>query len=278
MTDDEMVAQEAAPEVVQTEVEQAEAPEAAESTEGQPEGQPAEDQESEEEKSASKARRERRKAAERERKEELERAKADRDRLAAQLAEYESFGATPPPRQEDFKDYDDYMAAKNAHAAMQAMDQRESARLKREAAEHDERLQRLERARDAEASQNWAAQSEEARKRYADFDAVVSAPDLPVTPYMARHLAQADNGADVAYHLGMNRDLAMQIASMAPAEQAGAIAMLDRMIPQQRPKPRTQTKAPDPISPVKAQGTPTKDPEKMSAAEFKAWRESGGTF
>lgn len=285
MTDEEQASPEDAPEVVQSEAEQVEASEATESTEGQTEeGQPAEEEpvkepeESEEEVSASKARRERRKAAAKALKDELDAAKAEKAKLEQYVSELEASGATPPPKQEDFADYDDYLAAKNAHYSMQAFDKRESEKIKRQAAEKQERLQQLEAQSEAEARDNWAAQRAEASKRYADFDAVVSAPDVAITESMARIIAMSDSGADIAYHLGTNKDLARQIAGMGPEQQAGAISMLEQYVPKTMPKPRTKTAAPDPITPVKAQATLTKDPDKMTASEYRAWREAGGSF
>jgi hypothetical protein len=129
-----------------------------------------------------------------------------------------------------------------------------------------------------EARQNWAAQAEDARARYADFDAVVTAPDVPITPQMAHLIGLSDNGADVAYHLGMNKDLTRDLAHLSGPELAGAFRVLERTVKAQTPRPRTTTQAPDPVTPVKAGGTAAKDPAKMSPDEYAKWRDAGGTF
>lgn len=283
MTDEEQGTQEVAPEVVQTEAEQVTAPEAAESTEGQHEqAQPAKEAEAEKPEPAEDkeklSRNQRRNARVAALREEAERLQADNSRLAAYISELETSGKTPPPKQEDFADYDEYMAARTAHASMAALDKRESERMRRQGEQQQQRLQRIEQERQQEAQQNWVAQSADARTRYADFDAVVTAPDVAITENMARSMAMGEHGADVAYHLGTNKDLSREIAGMSPDQQAGAIAMLDRLIPQQRPKPKTQTSAPDPVTPVKATATGVGDPSKMSADEYDKWREAGGTF
>jgi len=279
MTDDAQAAPEAADEVVQPEAEQVEAAEAPESTKGQVEGQPAEDDgddaDSEEKVSASKLRREKRKQYVAQVKSERDAAQAEAEQLKARLAEYEAYSNTPPPKQDDFQDYDDYLAAKSAFAAMQAQDKRETDRLKREAEGHDRKLQQLSAQQMEAARENWEAQTEDARSRYADFDAVVSAPDLPITGDMAQRLALSDQGADIAYYLGMNKGLARQIAGLSPAERAGAMLMLERTVPSATPRARTQTTAPEPIRPVKPKSTGVKSVDSMSMAEYAAARKAG---
>lgn len=282
MTDEVKAAEQAAPEVVQSEAEQVTAPEAAESTEGQVENQPAEDKgkepEAEEKVSASKARRERRKAELNRVKEESAQFEAENARLRAQIDRLKGAEKTPPPRIEDYDDHDEYVAALSAHKAAELMDQRQVAALESEAEQRTQRQQALHQRQMAEAQENWAAQVEEAKGRYADFDAVVTAPDVPITQNMANLLKLSDVGADVAYHLGMNKQQALQIAQMPPAEQAGAMRMLEQFVAVQTPKPRTQTQAPDPVTPVSPKATGHKDPSEMTAGEYRAWREAGGSF
>jgi hypothetical protein len=282
MTDEVQAAEEAAPEVVQTEAEQVTAPEAAESTEGQVETPPAEDKgeqpEAEEKVSASKARRERRKAELARAKEEAAQAEAENAKLRAQLDQMKGAEKTPPPKIDDFDDHDEYVAALSAHKAAELMDQRQVAALQREVEQRDERQKALQQQQMAEAQKNWASQVEEAKERYADFEEVVRAEDVQISPQMANVIAMSDVGADVAYHLGMNKQQAAQIAQMPVAEQVGAMRMLEQFIAVQTPKPRTQTQAPDPVTPVTPKATGHKDPSQMTAAEYRAWREAGGSF
>lgn len=279
MTDEVQVAEEAAPEVVQTEAEQVTAPEAVESTEGQVETQPAEDKgeqpEPEDKVSASKARRERRRAELARVKEERAQIEAENARLREQIDRLKGAEKTPPPKIEDFDDHDEYVAALSAHKAAELMDQRQVAALESEAEQRAQRQQALQQQQVAEAQQNWAAQVEEAKARYADFDAVVTAPDVPITQDMANLLALSDMGADMAYHLGTNKHQAAQLAQMPAAELVGAMQMLENFVSANAPRPRTQSKAPEPISPVKGKATAMKAIEEMSVAEYRAAREAG---
>lgn len=279
MTDEAQAPEADAPEVVQTEVEQTEAPEAAESTEGQVETPPAEDEgesPESEEVSASKARRERRKAEMDRLRSESEAAKAEARKLKEQIAEYERRAQDPAPREDQFQDYAEYQAALSAHKAMQAMDAREKARFEAEATQREQKVQALQQQQQQEMAQNWAAQVAEAKGRYADFDAVVGAPDLPISQTVAQMLTATDSGADVAYYLGTHRDEAAAIAGMHPIEQAMAIGRIEARL--SVPRPRTQSNAPAPVTPVKPKATAAKDPADMTPAEFAKWREKGGTF
>ncbi len=279
MTDEVMAAEEAAPEVVQTEVEQAAASEVTESTEGQVQTPPAEDKGeqpgSEDKKSASQARRERRKAEMARLKGEL----ADTEAMVAQLSKQVDLlkGAekTTPPKIEDFEDHDEYVAALAAHKSAELMDNRRVAELEREAEERKQTQQALHQRQIAEAQANWDAQVEDAQERYADFDSVITAPDVPITQDMADLLKLSDVGADMAYHLGTNKQQAAALAQMPPAELTGAMRMLEQFVSTQAPKPRTQTQAPEPVNPVKGSASAMKAVEDMSLAEYRAAREAG---
>ena len=281
MTDEVQAAEEAAPEVVQTEVEQTEAPEAVESTEGQEQNPPAEEKaeeaEAEEQKSPSKIRRERRKAhmealkaSEAEAKKQLQ---AITERQAAQAKAAQE---TQPPKEADFADFEEYQAARTAWYAGQEFDKRAVGEIQRQADEQERQVKSIQEQSEVAARENWEAQRTEAVARYKDFDAVVSAPDLKITKDMAAFLSASDLGADVAYYLGTNKAEAAQIAALPPFEQAMAIGRLEAKVTP--PKARTQSQAPDPITPVTPKGSGGNDPSKMSPDEYRKWRQAGGTY
>ncbi|MDE0590425.1 hypothetical protein OU789_10850 [Halocynthiibacter sp. C4] len=257
-------------------------PEAENNTEGQTNDQPAKEEGDEpegtepeaEEKSPSKLRRERRKAQTEKYRQEAAKERERRQELEAKMAQFEEAAKSNlPPKEADFQDYNEYLMATAAWQAGNQFDQRQKAEIQREVQASNERAQQLQAQAKAEARENWEAQATEAKARYADFDAVVSAPDVMITNEMAQIIATSDVGADVAYHLGTNKALAAQIASLDPIEQAREIGRLEASI--STPKPRTQSNAPEPISTVKAKATATKDPEKMSPAEYRKWRGTG---
>ena len=288
MADDQTPAPEAGDEVVQTEVTEAtEAPEEVDSTEGQDESQPAEAEageqpdDAEDTPSKSKERRERRKQAQERQRLELQEAKARAARLEADLAQARGKTGTPAPKQDDYEDYDVYLAERAAWAARRGLAEENVARLEREQEQHAESVKEVEKRRMAAAQENWAAQEQEARKRYADFDKVAKADDLPISEAMASELIGKDRAADLAYFLGSHKNVAHHLNTLEqrhPALMAAALEALEMALPDTAPAPKTQSAAPDPVTPVKARGAVQTDPTKMTVAEYRAWRAAGGTF
>jgi hypothetical protein len=250
-------------------------PEAAE-TQGQDDSQPAPEPEGEgEQVSASKARRERRKAEVQRLKESEAQAKKELEDTKARLQRLEELAqASQPPKQEDYPNYDDFLAAKTAHSSMAALDARQKRELEQELERRNQEIQGIGQREQQEMAQNWADQAEDARTKYADFDRVVSAPDVPITPTMARMITASDVGADVAYYLGTNKAEAARIAQMSDLDAARSIGAIEARL--SLPQVKTQSTTPDPVTPVRPKGTAQKRPEDMTHAEFTKWRESGG--
>lgn len=282
MTDEQTPALEAGDEVVQPEVTETEAPEEVESTEGQDDNQPADDdsedkpEEKPEEKTKSQIRRERRKAEAERIRAESETLKTELDRANARLRRIdEAAQATQPPKEEDFKDWEEYQAARYAHASIQALDGRQRKEVENEVSEHQSKLNETEQRRRNEVAQNWADQVADAKTRYADF-ATVFSDDVPVTADGAEIIADSDMGADIAYWLGSNRTEAARIAKLPPLKQAVEIGRIEARL--SLPRSKTVTTAPEPIAPVRGKATASKDPDKMSPAEYRKWREKGGSL
>lgn len=270
MDDQSALAPEAGPEVV--------ADEALEETEGQADGQTAEPKpegESEEEKTSAQKRREREKAQKLRLRQERDAAVHAAEAEAARRARIlNAAKEQAPPKESDYTDPLEYVAAKAVWAAGQQLTEREA----REIGEREAEARRIAAAKEAEeqalTNQAWASQVAEAKSRYADFEAVALAQDVPVSKAMAHLIQTSEAGADVAYFLGQNKALAMEIAQLNPVEAARAIGRIEATLT--TPRPRTSTNAPEPIAPVKGVAGATKDPGKMSFAEYQAWRAAGG--
>lgn len=268
MNDEQNPAETVGDDVVQPEAEQVEAPEAADSTEGQVETPAADDSEeaapSDEAQnvSKSKARRERQKAYV----QSLEKKSAD---LEAQLSRFEQSGKDPAPVETDFEDYSEYLIAKALHKRDQASRSGQTAALD---AERDQ-IQQLQEASKAAI---WGEQVQEAVTRYEDYEAVAMNPRLPVTKQMATLIQESDKGADVLYYLGSHPEEATVLAGLPPHRQAMAIGRIEATLA--APQPKTKTNAPPPIKPVKGAAPATKSPDDMTPAEYRAWRMAGGTY
>ena len=280
---EEITALEAVDEVVQSpDQETAEAPD---NTKGQDQSQPAEEndtdevpQEDSEEISKAKARRERRKADRQRLKQELLEA-TENERKAKERLERirEASQSAQPPKVDAFDDYNDYLIAMAAHQSVAALDKRQASEVEEEAASHKARVEAIEKQRQTELAEAWSEQVAEARTKYADFDKVVQDSSLPITADMVQVITSSDLGADIAYHLGTHREEAARISQMEPLDMARALGAIEARL--SLPKPKMNSDTPEPISPVKPKASArTKDPEKMTFAEYNAWREAGGTF
>lgn len=268
MEDTSAPAQEAGPEAFVTEPE-------GEATEGQVESQTAEGEPEEEKKSEAAKRREREKAYRARLQSEAADARAEADSAKARRQAILDAGKKEaPPKDEDFPDPIEFAAAKAIWGAENKYREREANGAGEAATAAEQRAQEIEARERAVIEQSWTAQLADAKARYADFEKVALSDEVPVTKTMGELIKTSDVGADVAYFLGQNRALAAQIAAMNTVETARAIGRIEASLSQ--PKPRTETNAPQPISPVRGSAGVARDPSKMSYLEFKAFREGGG--
>jgi len=67
-----------------------------------------------------------------------------------------------------------------------------------------------------EALEEVQASFADSASKYADFNEVVTAPDVPITPEMVKALAETDDPAALAYYLGKNKEEAARIAGLKP--------------------------------------------------------------
>ena len=181
--------------------------------------------------------------------------------------------ASSPPVESEFEDYSEYVAAKAVWRYAQETHSREADAVGSEVEEAQRKLDQIGQTEKRLIQESFAAQVADARTRYADFDAVVTAPDVPISQEVVDIVSQSDVGADVAYRLASNKALAAEISAMTAIEAARAIGRLEASVT--APRSRTTSTAPDPISPVKGKATASKDPAKMSMAEYKSWRAKG---
>lgn len=266
MSDQELMAQVADPEVAEQEVIEAEAAEAEtdETAEAKEERQ----------RETWKERREREKTQRQKLRDELETTKAKLAEAEARAAKVDSAPAVKP-KEGDFADYADYLAA-----VVQFTSKQEVAKTTKDAATADADAAKLEASRleaaDAELLWNhWQAQADDAKARYADFDAVVAKPGLfPRGLPQVAMIQSSDVAADLAYHIASDKALHDRLMKMRPLDAARELGRLEATIA--LPKPRTATSAPAPISPVRGAGGVNRDPAKMSVSEYAAWRAGGG--
>lgn len=266
MTEEVVAAVTAAPEVVMTE-------------EGPTDGQSAAPEdgspEAEEKKSRSAERRERDKAYRESLKQEREAALAKAAEAETRKAKLVGAGALDAePSENDFPDPIELSAARAIWKADMRRVERFVKEAETEAADARKQASDIDQKERQALRVSFEAQVEDAKARYADYDAVARAPDVPVSDAMADLIITSEVGPDVLYHLGQNKAVAAQIARMSPVEAARAIGRIEASL--HAPKPRTETNAPAPITPVRGAVGAGRDPTKMSVSEYAAWRAAGG--
>ena len=157
-----------------------------------------------------------------------------------QLAEFRSKSSPSDPgapKLEDFKDIEEYAAAREKHASEKAVKELTSKQQAESRKQYETKL--------VEA---WEAKAERGIAKYDDFDETVG--ELKPTSPWAVAVMDADNGEDIAHYLGKHLKEAERIASLSPASQIREIGKLEAKLAAEPPKPKTPSKAPAPITPL----------------------------
>ncbi len=105
---------------------------------------------------------------------------------------------------------------------------------------------------------SWEEKVARAEDKYDDFETIVGELQ-PTTPFIAA-LMEADNGEDIAYHLGKNPKEAERIAKLPPLAQVREIGKLEAKLSSKPDEPKTPSKAPAPITPLTGAAQPVSDP------------------
>lgn len=166
-------------------------------------------------------------------------AQARADLLEKQIAELKPKEQPDPgaPRLESFKDIEEYADAKAKYEADKAVKKVDTERQTKAQREHEQQL-----------TASWESKAARADSKYEDFDEVVG--ELKPTTPMFAAIMDAENGEDIAYHLGKNLKEAQAILALPPLSQARAIGRLEAKLAAEPATPKTPSKAPAPITPL----------------------------
>jgi hypothetical protein len=170
------------------------------------------------------------------------------------------------PTIDHFDNFDEYVAAKASYIAKQQIESTLTAREQAQAAERAAHSQR-------EVAESWGRKLEQATVEMPDFEEVLGATDLPMTPVMRQAIMESDVGPKLAYYLATHPAEAVQIASMQGTGAVRTLGRIEERLEAARPTAKA-TNAPAPVVPVGARATVRKDPGKMSDAEYAKWRKS----
>lgn len=173
-----------------------------------------------------------------------------------------------PPDPNDFDDYNDFVKAQTdftVEAKKRQWDKEQADQADNKA--YQDKMITLQEKID------------QGYEKYDDFEEIALDNTVPITPTVMDILAESEMPADVAYYLGKNRTTAISISKMTPVAAARAIAKIETEIAASPPDPppKKTTSAPPPIKPVgSGSAAITKDPSKMTQAEYEAWRNEQG--
>jgi hypothetical protein len=168
------------------------------------------------------------------------------------------------PRIDNFDNFDQYVAAKAEYIAKKQIESTLSEREKRQQAEREA----TERTKTVDS---WNKRIAAATAEMPDFEEVLASSDVPMTPPMQQAIMESDIGPKLAYYLANNPEEAEKIAGMSPIGAIRTLGRIEERLATAKPAVKT-TDAPPPIKPIGASAAVSKDPSKMSDAEFAAWR------
>jgi hypothetical protein len=186
--------------------------------------------------------------------------------LKAKLSE----GSTnKEPDLSEFDSYDDYQQAVMEHQKRQSGNQ--SA-----AQASDELAAKKLSVEVEEAIASIRDSFDDGKRKYADFEKVISAPDFVQSDDMLRAIATCENPEDVSYYLATHKEENARIIGLQGEEQALEIKSIQKKLvaPPQKQTKKT-TAAPPPINPVGDSGDiPRTLNTVASQAEYEALREA----
>jgi hypothetical protein len=199
-------------------------------------------------------------------------AERERDLLRAQLAQGQpnpqtkpTAASDKPPSLEDF----DYDIAAFGHAmteyAVKQAEQRVEARF-REQNTHQTQAQLA--AQFAERERSYAV----AHPDYADSVSAL-ASTATFGDEVLEVLAGSEHAPAVVHYLGKHLDEAEALSRMSPAKAAFELARIEAKVTAPKPKPPVSN-APTPPPTLSGGSVVQKDPDRMTTAEWLAWRRS----
>lgn len=205
---------------------------------------------------------------------ELTRARREAEREAAYWRQRATPVQEPTPQAkptaDQFKDYGEFVEA----LADWKADQKVTEALK--ARDADTAKSAEQRAHETKA-QTFVERQTAAKTSIPDYDAVVSAADVPISRHVEEVILDSDKGPELVYHLAKNPAEAARISALSPLAAARELGRIEATLGQAAPATKPVTKAPAPMKPTSGNGSsPTTDPSKMSHEEYRAYRAKQG--
>ena len=129
--------------------------------------------------------------------------------------------------------------------------------------------------------ETWNKKLEATKSELPDFDDMVASSDIVVSDQVRDAILESDVGPRILYHLAENQELAEKISKSSLITALREIGKLEAKFEKTEPKEvktvAQKSKAPAPISPIKAGSSDqviVTDTDKMTFAQYKAMRQA----
>ena len=181
--------------------------------------------------------------------------------LPPDLAQY--VGSPPDPSQFPGLEFDP------AYPAEVAFHRLKLENAKAELARRETQAKQQQQTQTAQMQDRIGQMFEKGRQAYSDFEAVVTADNVPMPPHVVRELADLDAPADVAYWLAKNPQDAARIAKLDGRGVVRELARIEGRLAASVAPPPQPTAAPPPPRTVRGAGNSgVKSLDAMSVADF----------
>lgn len=173
------------------------------------------------------------------------------------------------PNEDDFDSQQDYHTANAKYYADVSGD---AAQAKVTAADSESKATAAETQRQEAVKAKKAAFEANLngkRDNFADFEDVAYGHEF-MDLDLAEQIFDMDKGPEVAYHLGSHLDEAERIFALQPRERTRELTKLEFQV--EALKPKLVSDAPDPLTPLGNNESVQADPDKMSADQWRTWR------
>lgn len=189
----------------------------------------------------------------------IDRLTKEKSELARKVEELSAKNGAPAssdgePDVTDFEEYDDYLAARDAY------------RDKKQGGNQNAKSKDEQPSSEVvEAKEIIYESFADAREKYSDFDAVVTAKDIAITNDMVVALAECDEPTDVLYYIAKHKAKSHEIAALSPRKQAIEFGKIEAMLAAKPLKSVKASAAPEPIKPVGGGGGVIKTIDKVTS-------------
>ncbi|OAH19241.1 hypothetical protein AX289_31445 [Methylorubrum populi] len=167
----------------------------------------------------------------------------------------------PAPKEEDFKDWNDFDRAQRRYDVKLAVAEQRIA--DREAASASRKAEEQAATREA-AVEAFQDRLDETRGKIPDFDkALAAAKDREVKPHVTELVIESEKGGLLAYYLAKNPDVLTKLNGMSERDATKEVGRLEARLT--LAKPKTATAAPAPAKQVSGSSKPSSPDSDLDA-------------